>query len=174
MCRMMTLFVLLGLFFCSSPAVALEENTSYFGLDYMLADFEEESGTSVDLDAVALKFGSYFNKNVALEARLGFGASDDTVDGSDYELDTLVGVYARGILPFQNVELYGIVGVTRADLSISPTGHPADGDESDLSYGGGLDFRIGEKLAIGLEYMMLIDSDDYELTSINLGGKYFF
>jgi len=25
-----------------------------------------------------------------------------------------------------------------------------------------------------MEYMMLLDSSDYELTTINLGGKYFF
>jgi len=164
--------VLIVLVFCSSPALAIDEYRSYFGFDYLLTDFETDSGSSVDLDAVSARFGSYLNENVALEARLGFSASDDTVAGVTYELDNFVGVYARGIMPYETVELYGIVGFTRVDLAIP--GNPADGDDSGFSYGAGLDFKVGERLAIGLEYMMLIDSSDYELTTTNIGFKYYF
>ena len=171
-------FALLGMVFSSSSALAVGEYSSYFGFDYMLTDFEDDAGTSVDLDAVSARFGSYLNKNVALEARLGFGVSDDTVNNVDFELDNFVGVYARGIIPYQTVELYGIIGMTRADLSVRPAASPAarlaDGDETDLSYGLGLDFKIGERIAVGMEYMMLIDSSDYELTTTNIGAKYYF
>lgn len=165
---------LLGLVLCSSPALAVGEYTSYFGFDYMLTDFEDDAGRSADLDAVAARFGSYLSKNAALEARLGVSASDDTVENVDYELDSFVGVYARGIIPYQTVELYGIIGLTRADLAISAPNNPADGDETGLSYGAGLDFKIGERIAIGLEYMMLLDTSDYELTTTNVGAKYYF
>lgn len=176
--RLILFCALIVLVFCSSPAMAIDEYTSYFGFDYMLTDFEDDSGVSADLDAAAVRFGSYLSENAALEARLGFSASDDTVTVNsvnvDYELDNFVGVYARGILPYQTVELYGIVGLTRADLSVSQLGNLADGDETGFSYGVGLDFKIGERVAIGLEYMMLIDSSDYELTTTNIGGKYYF
>lgn len=165
---------LIGLVFCSSPALAIDEYRSYFGFDYLLTDFEPDSGEAVDLDAVSARFGSYLNENVALEARLGVSASDDTVSGDTYELDNFVGVYARGIVPYETVELYGIVGFTRVDLAINVPGHSADGDDSGFSYGAGLDFKVGERLAIGLEYMLLIDSSDYELSTTNIGFKYYF
>jgi len=160
--------------FISSPAMAVDENASYFGFDYMMTDFEGDSGATADLDAIAARFGAYLSESVALEARLGFSASDDTVLGTNYKLDNFVGVYARGVLPYKTVELYGVVGLTRLDLSVGSGINPADGDETDFSYGLGLDFKIGERLAVGMEYMMLIDSSDYELTTTNIGCKYYF
>lgn len=170
----MLFFALLGLVLCASPAFALEEYQSYFGFDYMLTDFEDDFNNEADLDAVSARFGSYMNPNAALEARLGFSASDDEVGGATFDLDSFIGVYARGIMPYQTVELYGVIGLTRADLSIDPSSHPADGDETGFSYGLGLDFKIGERIAIGLEYMMLLDVSDYELTTTNVGAKYYF
>lgn len=170
----MLLFVLIGLVLCATPAVALDEYQSYFGFDYMLGDFEDDFDNNADLDAVAARFGSYLSPNAALEARLGFSASDDKVGGATFDLDNFVGVYARGIMPYQTVELYGVIGLTRVDLAINPAGHPADGDDTGFSYGLGLDFKIGERIAIGLEYMMLLDASDYELTTTNIGAKYYF
>ncbi|MDT8420674.1 MAG: outer membrane beta-barrel protein [Desulfuromonadales bacterium] len=172
--RLALFSVLAGLLMWASPAAALEEYQSYFGFDYMLTDFEEDGGDGIDLDAAAVRFGSYLSQNTALEARLGFSLSDTREGGRDYELDNFVGLYARGILPYQTVELYGVVGVTRADMAAGGSTYPADGEEVGFSYGAGVDFKVGERLAVGLEYMMLIDSSDYDLTTINIGGKYYF
>lgn len=174
--RSLILFcTLFGLVFSSSAALAIEEYRSYLGFDYLLTDFESDAGTSADLDAVSVRFGSYLSKNAALEGRLGVGVGDDTVAGVNHELDSFVGVYARGIIPYQTVEFYGIIGLTRVDLTLSaPRTNPADGDESGFSYGLGLDFKIGERIAVGGEYLMLIDSSDFELTTTNIGVKYYF
>ncbi|HKJ05425.1 MAG TPA: outer membrane beta-barrel protein [Geopsychrobacteraceae bacterium] len=166
--------VLMGTFAFSSPALAVGEYETYFGLDYMMSEYKSDSGVKADLDAVAARFGSYLSKNIALEGRLGFSAADDDVAGVNYELDNFVGLYARGVLPFENVELYGLVGATVVKLPITASRIKRDADDGGLSYGVGVDFRIGERIAIGMEYMMLLDSSDYELTTINLGGKYFF
>ncbi|PLX89577.1 MAG: hypothetical protein C0618_00995 [Desulfuromonas sp.] len=155
-------------------ALALDEYQSYFGIDYNLTDLEPDRGDALDLDAISGRFGSYLNRNTALEARLGFSAADDKRAGVEYELDYFVGVYARGILPYETVELYGLLGFTRAEVGVSPAGGALDGDDTGFSYGGGLAFKVGPRVAFSVEYLMLIDSSDYELSATSVGCRYHF
>lgn len=162
------------------------EQGGYFGVQYAMATYEEDDiglGDPPDFDigALVLRGGYEVNPNFAVEGRFGLGISDETKVWNSalgpldttVELDDFIGVYARGILPLNDVtSLYGIVGWT--DISITAT--VSDGvttasnsdSDSDMSFGFGADFNVGAG-AINLEYMSYYSDDAVDVTAIGVG-----
>lgn len=169
--------VLMLLVFVMSSTTAFAAS-NYWGLDYSFVNYEESGGLDADVGVLSLKFGTYLNEYFAAEARVGFGIDDDTVDvfgvPVEFEVDNFIGVYMRAEMPHDKVRPYAILGVTRGEATASAMGFSVSEDETDLSYGAGVDFVIGEKAGIDVEYMQLIDKSDFEITTINLGFKYRF
>ncbi len=178
------LIVLLSLMF-STQAVAAGKN--YFGVDFSMV--EAELGTDLDLGVATIGVGTYLNDIFAIEGRLGFGIDDDTA--SDFsasltmDLDYMFGAYIRAVAPLERIKPYLIAGYTHAEVEFSgevfislppiPTGpFSVSDDESDFSYGFGVDFLVGENAAINAEYMQLIDTSDIEVEAVSLGAKFFF
>jgi len=174
------LFVSLGL----SPAFAQTSTPAYLGLGYGLTTLDVDGFTEFDLDVLSLSGGIYFHKNFAAEARLGFGIGDDTYtdfvgDSLKVELDNYLGLYLRGEIPIEKLKLYGIVGFTRGEITgtfdIGGFGTFSESeDESDFSYGVGLDILPTDKLGLNLEYIQLMDKSDFDVTSLNFGVKFYF
>lgn len=75
----------------------------YAGVNYSLVEYDEAGFDSVEPTALVLRLGNELTPNLAVEGRLGFGVSDDSIDvlgtSVDVEVDQFFGVYVRGIAP---------------------------------------------------------------------------
>ncbi|MGP3790327.1 outer membrane beta-barrel protein [Pseudomonas sp. B392_1p] len=124
-----------------------------------------------DLTSLGYKLGYQANQNFAVEARLGTGLFDDSVDHRTYEIDNYAGLYAKAILPLNhNFSVYGLVGYSRAELkTYTRYGMVNDWSDRDVSSGLGLDIGIERNLSINLEWINLVEDVDLLSFGINYG-----
>jgi len=197
------LFLIALLMLCGGWGSAIaNESKNYAGFQYAIVDAESSrAGIPLSHEPTALvgRMGAFINRYLALEARVGFGLSDDKVTKSSldateenemidqYGLDVenLFGFYLLGNLPVANtIDLYGVIGITSLDVGTT-TGQTivniATSDEivaftktgsrteNGLSYGLGGRVAITKRSALNLEYMSYIDKSDFTLNSINVG-----
>ena len=162
----------------SFASLAAQAEGWHAGLQYSLLDAElADSGFTTDSEPSAVNFsvGKKIHENFAVEGLLGFGLSDDEVEdsGFDFELKTVIGISAVGILPLtENFSLYGKLGVAQIEYNDS------DGDSSDGSgalFGAGLMFDVNEQFGLNLEYVRYPDAEyddfdiDIEASTLNFG-----
>ncbi|GHA85489.1 porin family protein [Modicisalibacter luteus] len=170
--------------FVSSSALAdVQAGSSYAGGQYAWATYDE-SGTSIDVEpaAIVARFGHFVVDNFALEGRVGTGIADDTVSVSgidvEGEIDHLIGAYGVGYLPLGDspVSLYGLVGFTQGEATLSAPGYGVEASESDsgFSYGVGIEGHFTRQISANLEYVSYLDKSDYEVTAVSLGMNYHF
>lgn len=135
----------------------------YVGGDALFWELDTDGGGKRDSIGLRLNGGVQFNDYFALEGHLGTGGSDGSA-----ELDSLVGAYAKGILPVsREFRLYGLLGMTEVDVA-------SDGSASDVSYGGGAEFDLAPNLALGADYMRYLDKSDYTFDATSVGLKFRF
>lgn len=129
--------------------------------------------------AIIGKLGYCVHKNFAIEGRLGIGLKDDENEVYGYdvslELDNLFGFYGKGILDINDkIQCYGLIGFTRAEGTVEASGYSDSDDDTDLSFGIGIDFGVSSQIYIGLEYMSYLSKSDFDLNAIAVGvTKYF-
>lgn len=136
-------------------------------------------GASEDLNptGLTLRGGYFLTDNFAVEGRLGTGLNDDNVSGTnvDLELDQLMGVYAAGYLPVNNVfSFYGLLGFSYAEATLSNRFASASDDDDGFSYGAGVQFKFTPQIAGQLEYVSYLSKSDYDLNAASLGLSYHF
>ncbi|HEY9030462.1 MAG TPA: porin family protein [Kangiella sp.] len=155
-----------------SLATAVEaKEGNYFG--FGLTQHSLDAGF-FDADVTTLdgKVGTYFNENFSGELRLGLGVQDDTVFGSDIEIENYYGAYLRAGIPVTDgFYPYAIVGYTNTKVGVSGGGSDS---ESDMSYGLGADFAISDSVDFTAEFMRYLDKDGVEVDGIGLGFKFKF
>lgn len=173
---------------CSMSAAAQSYSTSwddyYMGVQASQFRFDPELNDYSDArpNVLSLSVGQQLNRNIAVEARLGFGVADDELiytagnnGAMAAEADTAVD-YAVSVLVKPQVNLtdqlslYALAGWSRAELTV--------GDESSadsgLSVGAGLSVNTTSELAFYVDWLSLIDEDPGRLSSINVGMLYRF
>src|SRR5690606_40810371 len=75
-----------------------------------------QTNDHTDLSSLAYKLGFTASPNLAVEARLGTGLTDDSINGTTYEIDNYVGVYTKLILPMNpQFAAYAIGGYSRVE-----------------------------------------------------------
>lgn len=169
--------------FLSISASAMAQ-ASYFGLNYLVTDFENKAeNTSANLDGVLLLFGQKLHKNFAIEGRFGFGVGWENynnqsvpVTNVDYRLNFLSGIYLRGELPLGKFRPYAMVGLSYVEVRVDGlvNGWPVYGynSDGDWSYGAGLDFFITDSVGLNVDYMMMIDNSRRKVESMSGGLKF--
>ena len=193
-------FILLGcaLAALSANAVAADKTgRGYVGAGYTMLTVSPEGGPDLDLSALGVRGGYYFNKYFSVEGRLAFGVGDDSVSevvdigfGPEtatltFDLDYSLGVYAVGHIPLTDqFQLYGLIGFTQheitVDASIPSLGSGSEGfDDSDLSFGVGAEFDMTRNLSLGLEYVSYftdgdIDGLKYDTDGLGITLNYIF
>lgn len=174
---MKRVFVIAALLFLSICSSAFASN-SYVGLDYSFVNYEPSGFPDADVGAVSVKGGTYLGQYWAIEARAGLGVSDDTINASgtevEFEIDSILGLYLRGEIPLERVKPFVTIGYSRLEATATVLGDSQSDDESDLSYGFGLDVMISDQVSMGAEYLQLIDKSEIDFSTINLGLKYHF
>lgn len=167
------------IFGISTFAAAHAQQGLYVGVNLGQAEYDEDGFPSAEPTAISFKVGNQFNKNFAVEARLGTGLSDDDVSISgqrfDVEVDNFYGVYAKGIVPLSGVfSLYGLVGYTHGEITGSGRGISASSSDSDFSYGIGADFAVSKTLSVNFEWARLFEGDNYKVNALSAGVAYKF
>ncbi|SFR44881.1 outer membrane insertion C-terminal signal [Marinobacter daqiaonensis] len=142
----------------------------YAGANYTFLNVDG-SGIDADLGMMSAKVGAKVSPYLGVEARGGFGVADDSIGGgTDLELNALYGGYVTlNVDNPSTVTPYVIAGLTRYDYEVSGPGGTATEDESDFSYGIGIDMAFSDALSGNLEYMRYGDKDDVELDGLALG-----
>lgn len=171
-------FPILGLSFLAFSASVSADN--YVGGNFAIVEYSEQAiDSDLSLSVLFARAGTFFNENFAGEVRVGFGVGDDSIDiegiDVDFEVDNVLGVYLRGGAQVGDGFFpYAVVGFTRGEFTVSiPAGTYSD-DESDLSYGVGLDVNLTETLTVNGEYMSYIDKDGGELSGFSAGVAWRF
>ncbi|WP_237673842.1 porin family protein [Vreelandella profundi] len=162
----------------SSTTLADNTGTSYVGGLFSHYTYDESSGSSdASPTGLTVRGGYFLTDYIAIEGRLGTGISDDTISGTsiDLELDQLMGAYAAGYLPLNNMfSLYGLIGFSYAEGSASNRLTSISFDDDGFSYGAGAQINFTPQVSGQLEYMYYLDKSDYDLTAASLGVSYNF
>ena len=137
--------------------------------------------TDADLGVLAFKAGQEVNDNFAVEARLGFGVTDDELLGAvTVDADYFWGLYVRGGYKIERTNLYALLGFAGEEATLSMAGFPDESyDDTGLSYGLGVGVMVTDKIGLNFEYLVLPDIDvaglgDIEVDSFNLGVSFMF
>ena len=157
----------------SGSVVYADEN--YWGAGVGMFDYSEE-GIDSDASLTALfgRLGTQFNENFSGEIRAGFGIGDDSINvlstDVNVELDSMFGGYIRGGVPVsENFYPYAILGYTRGEISVSVPGFSDSESESDVSFGIGADFGLGESTKFNIEYINYLDKEGAEVSGFSIG-----
>lgn len=141
----------------SSPVLAAKAGSGFVGLQY--AQVTDSIYGTEPLIMVG-RFGHFLTNSFSVEARAGFGVSDGQFQensGIGIEVDSLFGAYAVGHLPLSRysdmVSVYGLAGVSQAELTVKSDTAYESADDSSLSFGAGIQVGL-TPVAVGtLEYM---------------------
>ncbi|WP_404364120.1 porin family protein [Marinobacter sp.] len=147
----------------------------YAGGNYTFVDLDA-NGFDADLGTLSAKVGGYVTPYFGLEARAGFGVADEDVGfDTDLSVNSFFGGYATlNMVNESPVTPYGILGFTRYELEVDgPFGSDKD-DETDFSFGAGVNVAITEELSGNLEYMRYVDTGDVTADGIGLGLTFHF
>jgi opacity protein-like surface antigen len=137
----------------------------------------EIDGVSGDASPTALfaRIGYQINEYIAAEARLGGGLDSDKFHGIKTEIEDFYGAYAKvGVPTTVGLYPYALVGLTHGELKASYGGYSDKQDDSDVSFGIGVDYWFDSNFSIGVEYMKYLETSDYKITGLSIGGNYKF
>ena len=137
----------------------------------------EIDGVSGDASPTALfaRIGYQINEYVAAEARLGSGLESDKFHGIKTEIEDFYGAYAKvGVPTTVGLYPYALVGLTHGELKASSRGNSDKQDDSDVSFGLGVDYWFDSNFSVGVEYTKYLETSDYKVTGISLGANYKF
>lgn len=157
-----------------SGSALAEKGQSYFGASYHIGTYDETGFPEANPTALTFKAGKYLEKNVAMEARLGLGLTDDTVTylGTDIDLEVknVLSFFVKGDLNLsESANIYGLFGFTKGKLEASTSFGLISEDDSGLSYGLGIEAKMSNDLYFSGEYILYISEDDYDYNGFNFG-----
>lgn len=160
------------------PAAAMANQHSYVGVQFSQVEYKESGVPDVEPTAIAIKAGAQLSDYLAVEARVGFGAGDDSASEGPLkltiEVDNYISAYVKPTLPLgERFSVYALAGVTRSKLKAEITSVlPAESDtdsQTDLSYGVGADLNLSTNSFVSVEYARLLNGDDYDLDALSVG-----
>ncbi|HLT14327.1 MAG TPA: porin family protein [Marinobacter sp.] len=138
----------------------------YAGVNYTFMNADFDGIADADVGTLSGKVGVMATEYFGVEARAGFGVDDDRIGSADVSLDNFFGGYATfNMVNESPVTPYAVLGFTRTEVEV---GSLAD-DDSDFSYGAGVNFAFAQNLSANLEYMRYYDDSDVTLDGIGLG-----
>lgn len=180
--------------FTLTPSIAYSSDT-YIGYQYEKSKLNVSGNVGTDpanVDfkptAISARIGHFFTKSFAIEARVGFGLQDETIQVENLP-DSTIGLGRMASLSAvgqanlgPQVGLYGLLGYSYTRIEANAFDVAAGtSSESGLLAGLGVRFNVNKSVGITLEYLQYFDetliqidipSDinlDYNLRSIALG-----
>lgn len=146
----------------------------YTGLNYTFMNLDVGS-QDADVGTLSAKVGVMATPFLGIEARGGFGVDDDRIGFADYSLDNFFGGYATFNLANESpMTPYAILGFTRVEVEADfPTATVTE-DETDVSYGIGLNMEFAPNVSGNLEYMRYYDDRDVTVDGLGVGVQFNF
>ena len=171
---LITFATTIPLLLLSTQASAAQAGTSYAGFQYANVNYQEPGFPELNPAVLVGRVGHFLTDAVAVEGRIGFGITDDSITYSgipiSLEVDSIVGIYAVGYLPVgDSASLYGLFGFTSGEITASALGYSVSGDEDDISYGIGAELSFGGNASANIEYTSYIDKATFDASAISLG-----
>ena len=146
----------------------------YTGLNYTFMSLDA-GGEDSDVGTLSAKAGVMATPFLGFEARGGFGVDDDRVRGIDYSVDNFFGGYATfNIANESPVTPYAVLGFTRVEVEAEGPFNTVTDDDSDVSYGVGLNMEFARNVSGNLEYMRYYDDDDVTVDGLGVGVQFNF
>jgi len=138
----------------------------YAGVNYTFMNADFDGIGDVDVGTLSGKVGVMATEYFGFEARAGFGVNDDDIAGVDAEIDNFFGGYATLNMVNQSpVTPYAVLGFTRIEAEVGPE----TDDDSDFSYGAGVNFAFAPNMSANLEYMRYYDDNDITVDGLGVG-----
>ena len=163
-----------------AAAFAAGDATGYYiGGGYTMANYDQSHvSDDASLGLLSVRGGYQVDENLALEARLGTGVSDDkiSIDGekTKIEEDYTYGAYLKMGQPTSiGLYPYMLVGWTESKIKGSVPGASQTDKSGGISYGAGMEYRFSD-ISVGLEYTVFYNNDDYKIDGLTLGATYKF
>ena len=156
----------------SAPANAApaEVRDTYLGFQLGNSAVSFNGESDLDLDLTLLQFGVWVSDDISLEVRTARGGNVETIQGVDYEIESIYGMYGLYHFHFSEfASLYATAGMSRAVLKTSVPGGSEQQEESSFSYG------VGAKLSVfSIDFMRYMDIDEMEVDVVSVGLQYTF
>ncbi len=156
----------------SQMALAIEN--PYIGLDYQMGTFKL-NGKEAKPEAFRISGGSELNPYLAVVAQAAIKTASDTMTLPGVHLDTAIdSFYALFVRPQFSLgsvaSIYGLAGGSYLNASansdntiIQPN---VSGYKHQFSYGGGVDFKLYDKIRLNADYIKY--SDNYSAVSAGI------
>jgi opacity protein-like surface antigen len=141
----------------------------YAGLGYNFITIDDGLD-QLDVSTVSARIGVQPHPFFGLEGRLGFSADESRLGGVDYSLDNTAGAYA--VLNLANespLTPYFMFGVSRIEIEANSIAGTTTEEDSDFSFGAGLDIEVAENLSGNIEYLQYYDNGSTVVDGIGLG-----
>lgn len=155
-------YTILGILSLAYISPASADSGPYIGATYTQLNYEE-SGLDLDFSTVGGLVGYNLSSTFGVELRHSRGQSNDDISGYDVDIDSMTSILGRLSLQNDtNLTPYVVVGYSQVEFDIQ--GFGSDDDEG-LTYGAGVGFELTKGLNIGVEYTVVLDKSDYDLTA---------
>ena len=151
---------------------------SYIGVGYAMGNYSEAGFPGYEPTNIKLNGGYYISDTFAIEGNMIIGGGYQTKDigGIPFGLkvNSGYGVYARGEFPSSNkFRAYGLVGFYSGSMSATAGGTTFTLPNSGLSFGLGGEYRVGENIGVGLDWMNY-DVPYATLSAITINTRFLF
>ena len=138
----------------------------YAGANYTFMNGDYDGVGDADVGTLSGKVGVMATEYFGVEARAGFGVDDDEIGLSEAKLDNFFGGYATfNMVNESPVTPYAVLGFTRIEAELGGWAR----DDSDFSYGAGVNFAFAPNLSANLEYMRYYDDDELTVDGVGVG-----
>ncbi len=136
------------------PVTALAINTEPAGFYAGVGLSQVDTSSNVDLDWTAVEFSGGYKHSplVGVESRLGIGSSPELLYG---------GLYYRTESANETAKTYLLLGYAGASIEREAG---SDVSLSGFSYGAGIGFPVGRNANFNLEYRVLLDDSDKDIS----------
>lgn len=152
----------------------------YAGIDLFNWTYDEDGFTDFSGTGLRLRAGVSVNDYLSVEAHLASGGSDEkfvTIPNCcsgevELELDHIISLMLRPQLPVNDrFNVYGLIGFSQGELTLSGGGGSISDDDSGLSFGAGAEFAVTDRVWLGADYVNYLSDSDYDATAFSVGGR---
>ncbi|RUO73231.1 porin family protein [Idiomarina ramblicola] len=150
------------------------QDSGYYGagaLAQLNVDAELDGSPSFTPHVINLMLGYRYNNSLSAEARYGFGVNSSSDNGVKFETDYAASLLAKPRLYLSpEVALYVTGGFSRGKFMVGGE----DKTLNSLSYGAGIQYDRNPRTTYFIDWIKLIDKDEYTINSLNIGVTYRF
>jgi len=156
-------------------AATAADNGYYAGASYSDVKVKaDDIGTSFRLSVLSALGGYQINKNFAVEARIGTGARDANLGGTNFEVDSFAAVNGVASYPIaNNISAYGTLGYNQVRFKFTSAEDSGKEKLNAFNYGAGLQYKTGP-YAVRLGYESLANKSGITVDGVTLTGVYNF